>query len=111
QQGSAVSFGQVAALDQLERFVGQVEQADEVGDRDAGAADPDADLFAGQPELLDQGRAGARLLDRVEVLAGHVLDQREFERGGVVVPADDGGNRLELGQTSGTPPALARDQL
>ena len=47
----------------------------------------------------------------VEVLAGHVLDQRELERGGVVVRAHERGNRLEPGEPRGAPAALAGDQL
>ena len=66
-------------LDQLERLVGKVEQADQVGDADAAAADAAAELLLGEAEVVDQRRAGARLLDRVEVLARHVLDQRELE--------------------------------
>ena len=64
-------------LDQLEHLVGQVEQAQQVADRDPAAPDTAADLLARQAELLHQRRAGARLLDRVEVLARHVLDQRQ----------------------------------
>ena len=65
----------------VERLVGQVEQADQVRDGDAAAADAAADVLAREAELLDQRGAGARLLDRVEVLARHVLDQRQLERG------------------------------
>ena len=60
----------------------------QVRDRDAAATDALADLLAREAELLDQRGAGARLLDGVEVLAGHVLDQRDLERGRVVVVAD-----------------------
>ena len=85
----------VAAREQVERLVGQVEQAQQVRDGDARAADAAADLLAGEAELLDEQRAGARLLDRVEVLAGHVLDQRDLERLRVVVRADERRDRLE----------------
>ena len=64
-----------------------------------------------RPELLDEQRAGARLLDRVQVLAGHVLDQRELERLLVVVRAHDGGHGLEARELRGAPAALAGDQL
>ena len=36
------------------------------------------ELLLREPELLDQRRAGARLVDRVQVLAGDVLDQRRL---------------------------------
>ena len=93
-----MTLAQSAGLDRAEGLVRQIEQADEVRDGDAAAADASADLLAGEAELLGQRRTGARLLDRVEVLAGHVLDQRHLERGGVVVMADDRRDRLELGE-------------
>ena len=80
QQRAAVALGERAVLDQLERLVGQVQQAQEVRDRDAAAPDAAADLLARETQLLDQAAHGARLLDRVEVLARHVLDQRDLER-------------------------------
>ena len=76
QQRAAVALGQAARRRAVEHLVREVEQAHQVRDRDAGAADALADLLAGEAELVDEQRAGARLLDRVQVLAGHVLDQR-----------------------------------
>ena len=102
---------QVAGLEQRERLVGQVEQAQEVRDGDAAAADAQADVLAGEPELLDEGRAGARLLDRVEVLAGHVLDEGELERRRVVALAHERGDALQPGEPRGAPAALAGDEL
>ena len=78
---------------------------------DAGAADALADRLAGEPELVDEQGAGARLLDRVQVLAGHVLDQGQLERLAVLVRGDDGGDELEAGELGGAPPALPGDQL
>ena len=74
-----MALAEVARLEQLQRLVGQLEQADQIGDRGAAAADPSGQLLFGQAELLDQRRAGACLLDRVEVLADHVLDQRRLQ--------------------------------
>ena len=82
-------------LEQLERLVGQVEQADQVRDRRAAAADAARQLLFGEPEVLDQRGAGARLVDRVEVLADHVLDQRHLQA-------------LGLARSRGRPPAPSR---
>ena len=102
----------VPAVEQVEHLVGQVEQPQQVRDRDARAADAAADVLAREPELLDEQRAGARLLDRVEVLAGHVLDQRELERLGVVVRRARAPGRVSKpGELGGAPAALAGDQL
>ena len=111
QDRAAVALGERPLREQVERLVGQVEQAQQVRHRDARAADAAADLLAREAELLDQQRAGARLLDRVEVLAGHVLDQRELERLGVVVRAHERGDRLEPRELGRAPAALAGDQL
>src|SRR5581483_5109832 len=107
QQRAAVTLGQLAALEQLERLVGKIEQADQVRDRDPAASDAQADLLAREPQLLDERRAGARLLDRVEVLPHHVLHQRHLERRGIVVMAHDRGYALEFGELRGAPAALA----
>ena len=49
-----MALAELAALEQLERLVGEVEQADQIRDRDAAAADPQADLLARETELLDE---------------------------------------------------------
>ena len=106
-----MALAERAALEQLERLVGQVEQAHQVRDRDAAAADAQPDLLARKAELLDERRTRSCLLDRVEVLTSHVLDQRELERLGVVARADERGDRVEAGELRGPPAALAGDQL
>ena len=58
----------------------QLEQADRVRDRAAILADPLGDLVLGQPELVDQPLERGRLLERPEVGALHVLDERALER-------------------------------
>ena len=65
--------------EQVEHLVGQVEEADQVRDRRAAAAQPPRQLLLAETQILDQRRAGARLVDRVEVLARHVLDQRGLQ--------------------------------
>ena len=76
----------------LEHLVGKLEQAHEVRDRDAALADAAADLLLGQPELVDERRAGAGGLDRVQVLPRHVLDQRKLEALALRGRAHDRGN-------------------
>ena len=108
---SADGAYELIAGEHLERLVGEVEQTQEVRYRDARAADAAADLLARDPQLLDEQRAGARLLDRVEVLARHVLDQRELDRLGVVVGAHERRDGVEPGERGGAPAPLAGDQL
>ena len=80
--------------EQLQHVVGQVEQPDQVRDRRAGASEAAGELLLREPELLDQRRAGARLVDRVEVLAGDVLDQRRLHPPRGVLVADHRRHRL-----------------
>ena len=53
QQCPPVALAQVSAFDRDQDLVGQVEQPDQVRDRDAATGDARADLLAGEPEYLD----------------------------------------------------------
>ena len=89
----------------------EAEGVEEGSRGDAASADAQPDLLAGEPELLDERRAGARLLDRVEVLTRHVLDQCQLERLGVIARADERRDRVEPGELRRPQAALAGDQL
>ena len=69
------------------------------------------DLVVGEREVLDELLVGGRLLERVELLALEVLDDRLLEHRGVVGDPDDRGDRLEPDAPRRAPAALARDQL
>src|SRR5205814_299884 len=69
------------------------------------------DLAEGEVELVHKRRVRARLLDRGQVLAGHVLDEREHERLAVRYVADHCRHRSEARLLRGTPAPLAGDQL
>ena len=86
-----MAFGELPALEHAEHVVGQIEQADPVRDGRLRAADALRHLAERQPELVDQHRVGARLLDRRQLLARDVLDQAEQQRVAVVGLAYDGG--------------------
>ena len=70
-----------------------------------------ATSLVGEPEVLDELLVGGGLLERVEVVAVQVLDERLLERGGVVGLADERRDRLEADPPGRPPAALARDQL
>ena len=76
-----------------------------------GPADPLGQLVVGAAEVLEQLLVGGRLLERVELGAVQVLQQRVAEHVGVVGGPDDRGDPLEPGLLGGPPPALAHDQL
>ena len=62
----------------------QAEQAQGVGDRRAALADPVGDLLVGELEVVDQLLEGGRLLERGQILAVEVLDQRLLDDAEVV---------------------------
>ena len=69
------------------------------------------DVVLGEPELVDQLAVGVGRLDRVEVRALEVLDERELELVAIGELADDGRDALEAGGLGGAQPALAGDEL
>ena len=66
--------------------------------------------FLGEAELLDELAVGVRLLDRVEVRALEVLDERELELLRLGQLADDGRNTLEARESRRPKPPLAGDE-
>ena len=96
---------------QRAHVLGQVEQAQQVGDVAARLADQPADLVLVVPEADDQLLVGLGLLDRVEVGALDILDQRDFGGRGVVELADERRDAVELRLLRRAPAALAGDDL
>ena len=80
EQRPGVAGGQLAVGHEVLDRRRELEQAQGVGDRRAALADPLGDLLLGELEVLDQLLVGRGLLERVEVLAVEVLDQRLLER-------------------------------
>ena len=89
---------------------GEIEQAQRVRDRRSGAADPRGDRLVGETELVDELTVPVRRLDRVEILALQVLDQRELELCLLVELADDGRDAIEAGRGRGPESALPGDE-
>src|ERR1700735_3129596 len=87
QQCATVSLTQLFLLEQHDRLIWQIEQAQQVRYGDPAASYTATHLLARETQLLDQGCTGACLLDGIEILPRHVLDQREFESRGVVARA------------------------
>src|SRR5690606_34179691 len=75
------------------------------------AADGLRDLLVRQPELVGETVQRFGLLDRVQVFALQVLDQRDRERGLVVELANDDRDLLQAGAPRRVPAALAGDDL
>ena len=69
------------------------------------------DLVLAEAELVDELAVGVCGLDRVEILALEVLDERELELVAVGELADDRRDAFEAGGLRGPEPALAGDEL
>ena len=106
-----MALAELAGFQHRERLVGQLEQPDQVGDRRAAAADAAGEVFFGELQVGDQRVAGARLLDRVQVLADHVLDQRRLQPLGLGLLANHRRHLRQAGLLGGAPAALAGDQF
>ena len=89
----------------------ELEQAERVGDGRSRATDPLGEVVLGEPELLDELAVGVGGLDRVEVLALEVLDERELELLAIGQLAHDRRDPLEAGRLRGAQAALAGDEL
>ena len=72
--------GGEAALASISRSAAAVEQAQRVGDMAAALADARAPALPGCGRIGDQALIAARLLERGQILALHVLDERDLER-------------------------------
>ena len=84
----------------------QGEQPQGVADRGSAPAGPWRDLLMGQAEVLDELLVRAGFLERVELLALEVLDQRLLERRAVVGLPDRA--RGSSGGRPGVPPRQRR---
>ena len=108
---SAVTLGQAPVGDRRLDARRQVEKAQRVGDGRASSTDPAGDVVLAEAELVDELPIGLGRLERVEVLALEVLDERELELVTIGELADDRRDPLEAGGLRGTKAALAGDEL
>ena len=106
-----MALGQPAVGDRRLDAGRQVEQAKRVGHRRSGTTDPCRDLVLAEPELVDQLPIGVGRLERIEILALEVLDERELELIAIGELPDDRRDPLEAGCLGGAEAALAGDQL
>ena len=89
----------------------QRHQPQRVGDRRAALADPVGDLLVGQVEVLDQLLVRGGLLERRQILAVQVLDERPLDQAEIVGVADDRRDDGQAGTPRRTPAAFAGDEL
>ncbi len=110
-QRAGVAGGELAGPDQGLHALGQLQQPQRVGEMAAALADGVGDVLLGVAEALDQLVVAGRLLDRVEVLALHVLDHGELGDLLVGEVAHDDGHGVERRLLRRAPAPLAGDDL
>ncbi len=106
-----MAHGQRAIDDALLHRARQFEQPQQIGDMAARFVDELAQSLLGMPEILDQAMIRLGLFDRIEILPLNILDQRDFERFGIVERADDHRHLVQPRTLRRTPAPLARDDL
>lgn len=111
EQRAAVPGREPAAVEQQLDRVRQVEQAERVGDVAPALAERARELVLGAVELLGEAAVALGLLDRGEVLALDVLDQRDLERGRVRELLDQHRHLVEPRRLGRAPAPLAGDDL
>jgi hypothetical protein len=107
-----VSHRKAAPGDLGANLLGQLQQAHVICDRRAVLADSSRDLLLRQAEFAAQPFVGGRLIDRIQVFALDVLDERHLEKlAGLAAPniLDDDGHPGEPCALGSAPAALARD--
>ena len=77
----------------------------------AGLVDQLGQHVLGMAEVADQPLIRLGFLDRVQILALDIFDQRDLERGGVVEVAHDNRDFMETRALGGAPAALTGNDL
>ena len=89
----------------------EIEQAHRVRDRGAAVADLLRDVFLAHAKFVREPRVGLRFLDRVEVGALQIFDQRQLENFEVGRLPDDDRRFGQAGFLGRAPAAFAGDEL
>ena len=91
--------------------LGQIQQPQRIGDMRAAFADDFRQLRLGIAKIGPKPLIAARLLDRVEILALDVLDDRQFQSFAIIGFVNDDGNIGETRELGGAPTPLAGDDF
>ena len=107
EQGPGVARAEHACGDASLHEGRQLEQAQRVGDLWTGATDALGELLVRAAEVIEQLLVGRRLLERVELAAMEVLEERVAQEVVVVGVLDDRRDDCEIGRLR-SPASAAR---
>ena len=83
EQRTRVAHRQRARREVGAHFLGQPQQPDVIGDRRSILADGVGDLLLREVEIVHEPAIGVRFLDRIQVFALDVLDERDRQQPGL----------------------------
>jgi hypothetical protein len=106
-----MTFGQATIRDRPLRPGREVEEAQRIRDRRTRATDPAREAILAEPEFVDELAVGTGGLDRIEILALEVLDERELELIAIGELPHEGGDAVEASGLRRTKAPLTRDKL
>src|SRR5579875_1258236 len=110
QQRACLADTQFAVLDLRQDRLGQLKQPHRVAHVWSALADPLGDLFVAERKFPRQALQTARFLDRVQIFAGQILHQGDFQRPFVIELAHHNRNLGQTGLPRRPQPPLARYQ-
>ena len=111
QQRASVSLADLIGADRLEDLAGELEQADQVGDRRAVDAQPAGQLLLGTSVSGQVIAECTRFIDRVEILPLEVLHHRQLEDAPIVEIEHPRRDLMEMGLDARAKPPLSGDEL
>ena len=106
-----MALGEVTICNRGLNAGSEIEEPQGVGYRRAGPTDPGRDVLVAEPELIDELAIRIGRLERIQVFALEVLDERQFELLSIGELADDGRDPVEPGGLGRAQPALTGDEL
>src|SRR5260370_42114902 len=106
-----MSSRQAAAFNQVEDRLFQAQEPGRIANRCSILSGFCRNLFLGQVKFICQTFVGARLFDRVEVLALNIFDQGYLERRLIANLTDDRGHSAQAGSLRRAPSTLAAENL
>ena len=111
QQGPRMTHFDQAHVDHILDLLHQLEQSKQVGNGRAGPSDRVGGFLVGHLEVIDQAAQRRGLLQRIEVFALDIFDQRHCNGDFIRHVTHDRRDGLDTGDLRGTPASFAGDQF
>ena len=111
EEAAGVSRADRALLEARERFFGELQEAQAVGDAGAALSELLGEILLGQAEFILEFLNGPGLFRGIEILALQIFHEGHYHDVLIGHGTDQHGHFPEPGQTGSAPAALARNDL